>query len=190
MDSSQANGIANHFLGAIMTTADVSRYYTLEAGSPPSLMTKVHMFRSATQARLAADDRYELNPSYLEFGRIQFTDLEHGGEFLVKSPAAVLWESGTPRQTELFAATPFVKPSGIAALIYKFDRAGLELLLAPTTKAAGGRKIVTFGEPVSIGIWSHFVDEEAGTPFNQDVRDRFDDIGDLGEGDSAEDGQA
>src|SRR5436190_873454 len=94
MDETQLNPVAGMMIDSWFATATFRAEFADEYDLPPTLATKAHFMRSVIQAKIKDHSRYTLHPSYAEFGRVQFTDLELGQEFLLRSQSAVTIEHG------------------------------------------------------------------------------------------------
>ena len=184
MQPDELEPVAAHLIASYSDTAIYSRHFRDEHETPPSLMAKVHHLRSIVQARLATDERFELAPSFAEYGRVEFTALGTGRKFLLRSAGTLAVGRAKRRdKLALFAASKFLKTSDVQMLIYEFDRDGLSLSLAASAYRVGGKRLVARGEPTPIGFWPYLPSEVLeGGSFDQDVADPFSDVGDLDEG--------
>ncbi|TQK73346.1 hypothetical protein [Nocardioides sp. SLBN-35] len=190
MHKDRLGPVAQHLLASYDDTGSYSRQFSDEHGSPPSLMAKVHHMRSVIQARFVNDSNYELGSRYLDYGRVEFADLETGDRYLLKSSRAVAIETATARQqASLFPITNLIRPSDIKVVVYQFQRHGLNLSLAPAGTRGRSEKVYVADAPVLIGTWAYQPADddtaEQTKPFDQDARDTFGDLGDLGHDEEA-----
>ncbi len=187
MEKDRLDKIAKHLTAAYLDTAVYRRQFLDDHGSPPSLMAKIHNMRSAVQAALARDDRYELQSSYAEYGRVQFAEVATGDEFLLRSATAVKIEESKFEQLELVTNLTQVNPSGVHLLVYSFSKEGVCLSITGTVQRNGQRRLEAAGTPTFMGVWPYLPDDVSSS-FDQNEIDAFDDLGDLGEeGDAGED---
>lgn len=190
MDKGRLDEIAKHLTAAYLDTAVYGRQFLHDHGSPPSLMAKIHYMRSAVQAALTRDDRYELQTPYSEYGRVQFAEVSTGSEFLLRSAAAVKIEEFKFEQLELNTGLTMANPSGVHLLVYSFRGEGVSLSIAGTIRRNGRRRLEASGTPTFVGVWPYLPDDVTSS-FDQDQADAFGDLGDLGdlgeEGDAGED---
>ncbi|PUA81055.1 hypothetical protein [Nocardioides currus] len=183
MDKARLDPVATHLITSYVDTGSYSQRFKDDHHVPPSLMAKVHHLRSVIQALLVDDSNYELAPSYVDYGRVEFTDLKTGERYLLKSSKAVAIETATARQNgSLFPITNLIRPSDIKVIVYRFQRAGLELSIAPASTRGRSEKIHVADAPVLVDVWPYQTDELADQtkPFDQTARDNFADLGDLG----------
>lgn len=185
MQPDQLEPVAAHLIASYNDTAIYSRQFRDDHETPPSLMAKVHHLRSIVQARLTADERFELAPSFAEYGRVEFTELGTGSKFLLRSAGALAVERARRHeQLALFAFAKLIKTSDVQLLIYDFNHDGLSLSISAAAQRAGGKRLIARGEPMPIGFWPHVPDEDLmDGSFDQDNADPFDDVGDLSEED-------
>lgn len=173
--------VAAHLIASYVDTASYSRQFRDDHETPPSLMAKVHHLRSIVQARMTADDRFELSQPYAEYGRVQFTDRESGSKLLLRSAGALAVEKAKKsEQLALFAFAKLIKASDIQVLIYEFGQHGLSLSIAAASHRPGGKRLMVHGEPTLVGFWPYLPGDEP-QPFDQDAADPFGDVGGLDE---------
>ncbi len=185
MDRDRLDEIAEHLNAAYLDTAVYRREFLNDHGSPPSLMAKIHNMRSAVQAALARDDRYELRSAYAEYGRVQFAEIATGDEFLLRSSAAVRIEDSKSEQLELFPGLT----TAVHLLVYCFDKEGVRLSITGTTHRKGRRRLEAAGTLTPMGVWPYLT-HDLSSSFDQDGTDAFDDLGDLGDlGEEGTDGE-
>lgn len=181
--------VAKHLIAGYLDTGTYSRQFRDDHESPPSLMAKVHHMRSVIQARFVGDADFDLSPSYADYGRVEFTELESGDRFLLKSAKAVAIESATREGPGLFPVANLIRPSDVQVVVYRFRLGGLELSIAPASTRGRSEKLHVAAEPVLVGVWPYEAadlhEDEDAKPFDQDARDTFGDIGDLGHDESA-----
>lgn len=154
-------------------------------GTPPTLMSKVHHFRAAVQALLIDDERYELASGYVDFGRVEFTDLASKERYLLRSAGAVAIEKSnfSPLQSALFGVGNFIRPADVQVLVYEFEDGGVTLSIAPGVKRAGKSRVLVKGEPAKVGHWRLTSETGDAVPFDQEGRDSFSDVGELNQSD-------
>ncbi len=181
MERYELDSTARHLVRSYQATAIYSSEFLDEHGSPPTLMSKVHHMRSALQAAMTLDDRYDLMPSYSEFGRVQFKDGKTGHTLLLRSAAAVAIEKAKCfEQMEFFNVSAIEDPSRVRLLVYSFDIDGVNLFVAETAQRANGKTLIARGTPEFVGFWPYSTpDDNPQPPFDQKDRDWFGDIGDL-----------
>ena len=176
VDRDRLDKIAKHLNTAYLDTVVYRREFLNEHGSPPSLMAKIHNMRSAVQAALARDDRYELRLPYAEYGRVQFAEITTGDEFLLRSSAAVRIEDSKFEQLELFPGPT----TAVHLLVYSFEKEGVCLSITGTSRRQGRRRLEAAGPLIPLGVWPYLTHDDS-SPFDQDETDAFDDLGDLGD---------
>lgn len=192
METAQLDPVAAHLIAGYLDTQDYSLQFRDTYTTPPTLMTKVHHFRSIVQARLIEDDAYQLQPEWTDFGRVEFFDATTGDAYLLKSAGAVAIEKmkSDRAQLELMSAANLLKAADASALIYDFDRSGLTLWIAAALRRAKGTKVYVKGDPIHAGFWPYTYgsgpDDDRGVPFDQGGPDPFGDVGNLNESDEDE----
>jgi hypothetical protein len=172
-------------LVSYVETAAYSRQFTKDHGVPPTSMSKVHHLRSVAGALIARDERFELGHDYLDYGRIEITDVDTGEVLVLRSDAAAQIDLGRNR---LFDATRYIR-SNARLLVFKFQPQGLDLAVAGARRLRGRRRLVATGEPVFIGTWGYDHQGPSGPTrdgrlFDQGAADAFNELGgvsDLGE---------
>lgn len=146
-------------------------------------MALVHHMRSVIQGRLIADDRYELSPRYVDFGRVEVADRETGDRYLLRSSRAASIEKSTSSdQGSLFAQAPFLRRTDLTVLIYDFAADGLRLSTAAGMSPKGSSKVRIAGSPEPAAFLAYEGDDDGDQGvFRQGAVDAFRDLGDLGE---------
>ncbi|WP_349269127.1 hypothetical protein [Mycolicibacterium parafortuitum] len=180
MDATQLDPFAKTLVSSWMSTASFSQQFREEHDFPPSTAAKAHYFRSVVQARVTQGDRYELHPEFVEFGRVQVTDLATTQAYLLRSMSAVSIETARAarRQLELFAIPQVFD---VNLLVYQIEKEGMHLWRCGTTRAAGEKRLTRFGELHYIGFWpfDDFDGDGGEGGFVQGPIDPWDDLGDL-----------
>jgi hypothetical protein len=193
METVQLDPVAAHLIAGYLDTQDYSLQFRDTYSTPPTLMTKVHHFRSIVQARLIEDDAYQLEPGWTDFGRVEFFDATED-RYLLKSAGAVAIEKmkNDRAQLELISAGNLLRAADAKALIYEFDHSGLTLSIAAAVTRSKGTKVYVKGDPIYAGFWPYNYgsgpDDDGGVPFDQGGRDPFGDVGNLDESDEDEAG--
>jgi hypothetical protein len=189
MEKERLDSVANHLIASVFDMKAFSRQFLDDYGTPPTLMAKVHYFRSAVQARLIDDEEFDLASAYVDFGRVEFVDAVTQERFLLKSSGALAVEKqkNVFQQLALFEVGNLLRPAAVRVLIYEFDKSGLNLSIASAVTRNGGVRVFVTGDPVPLGSFRGEGDRD-GMSFDQDVRDPFADVGFLNEGGESEDG--
>ncbi|RLV50532.1 hypothetical protein D9V37_00640 [Nocardioides mangrovicus] len=189
MEKDHLDPIAAHLIGSYLDTGAYSRQFKDDNHDvPPSNMARVHHHRSLMQARIIHDDAYDLSPSYVDFGRVEFVERQTEERILLRSATAVAiqkrWDDRG--QGALFGVGSLLKPVDIRVLVYEFDAAGLTLSIAAGAKRAASTRVYVKGEPIFAGFWPYFDDGGSDdVPFDQGSRDPFGDVGTLEEDEEA-----
>lgn len=170
---SDLDEFAHIMMSSYLATAAYSLKFKNDFDSPPTALAKAHHLRSVVQAQIAESERYELHKEYVEFGRVEVTDLQTQVTLLLRSASAVAIESAQSEWT-LFDVKPTRE---VTLLIYKFDRSGLALSKSATAFSTTSRRRLPSGNVQPIGFW-RFDDTPAATPtFDQGASDPFGDLG-------------
>lgn len=177
MERARLDKIAEYLVSGYLDTLAYSRQFMDDHGAPPSLMAKVHHMRSTVQVALTKDDVYDLHSSYTEYGRVRFSEIATGDDFLLRSAATVKIEEAKYEQLELITGLTPVSPSGVLLLVYKFSREGVSLSIAESVQRAGRARLEAAGTPSYVGLWPYIADETPA-PFNQVTDDFFEDLED------------
>lgn len=185
MSTDRFDAVAAHIISSARHTTDYRDQFLDEHGTPPTLMAKVHHFRSVIQALLISDERYELASAYGDFGRVEFKELATEERYLLRSAGAFAIEKNNvdPLQSALFAIGQLLRPTAVQVLIYEFENRGVTLSVAPGVRRAGKSRVLVKSEPIKVGHWPLVGDIDEAAPFEQDQRDPFGDVGDLNEDD-------
>jgi len=183
MECDELNRAAEHMLASYSETADYSRQFRDDHGTPPTMMAKVHHHRSLLQAHLTTDDLFELSASYAEYGRVHFTATETGSEFVLRSRGTLTVERATnPDQLTLFPYSDDAAASDVELLVYEFAPLGMTLWTVAAARIDGKSRLVGVGDPVLLGVWPYVTPNDEPPGFDQDRSDPFDDLGDLDDG--------
>lgn len=183
MNKLQLDPFAEHLLGAYGETAAYSRQFRDERKMPPTSMAKLHHLRSLVQAFVTDDERYELHPAYVEFGRVQCLDRLTGYEFVLRSASAVQIETAKRdhETAPLFDAAPHKIHSKVRLLINEFTENGLCLSEASAAQRPGRTRLEVSGAVQFIALWPYTASEPEGTrTFDQGVTDDFKEVGRFG----------
>lgn len=184
MEINGLDSVANHLIASVRDMRDFAHEFLDDHGTPPTLMAKVHHFRSVVQARLIDDEGFDLASTYVDFGRVEFVDVATKERFLLKSCGALAVEKqkNSFQQLALFEIGKLFQPTTVRVLVYEFDRSGLTLAVAPGVTRNGSVRVYVQGEPVKAGFWPFGEGEAFEMPaFDQDIRDPFTDVGFLNE---------
>jgi hypothetical protein len=184
MDKTQLDPLARMLVGAYLDTASHNRAFMDDYGQPPTAMALAHHIRSIVQARVTQSTCYKLTPAYVEFGRVQVTDLNSRRTYLLRSLAALAVENRLrdyQRET-LFPDLTF--DSDVVGLVYRFHAEGLDLAVAGTRHDGAKWRLRVLGVPTHIGTWPYV--PYSPPPFDQDIEDPFTDIGSVDFDDEAE----
>ncbi len=172
--------VAKYLLSSAHDTKEFSLEFKLKHDMPPTVMSQRHYLRSVLQAKLARDDAYELSARRVEFGRIEFTDRDLNMRFLLKSSAAFAIEQQMEMGGQL-AFFPVPAPSLVADLqiiVFDLGRTELTFATAPAMEVGSKKQVRVVGQLVHAGRWPiEEADIGETTLFDQDVRDRFDELG-------------
>src|SRR5699024_2107903 len=115
-----------------------------------------------------------------DFNRVEFTDLETGLVYRLKSDAARGIDQWANAPT-LFDSMKYIVAPAVM-LIHRFTPNGLDLAVAGTKALPGSSRLVVTGDPTPIGSWPYAADF-GGALFDQAEEDWFDDLaGDEEEG--------
>lgn len=175
MTENDLKPLARLLLLAYAATAAYSRNFKDEHGSPPSQHAKVHHLRSVVQALTRREDRFELDPDFVEFGRVLIVDRKTKRQYLLRSASMVAIERAR-RELTLFDTIKLIK-SDVTLLVYAFTALGLELAVAETIQRPGKSRLLAGHPPQHVGIWTYDVDDEQTAAFDQDSVDDFDELG-------------
>lgn len=180
MEKVRLDKIAEYLVSGYLDALAYSRQFMDDHEAPPSLMAKIHHMRAAVQAAIAKDDCLDLHSSYTEYGRVQFSEVATGDQFLLRSAATVKIEKAKHEQLEFFTGLTPVNPSGVLLLVYQFSREGVSLSIAESVRRQGRVRLETAGTPTYVGLWPYISDERSA-PFDQINDDSFEDLGDPGD---------
>ena len=75
-----------------LETVPYSREFMRSWNHPPTLAAKVQHMRAIAQAKVSDDDLWELDPDFVEFGKLQVRHAVTGQLYLVRSSGAVAIE--------------------------------------------------------------------------------------------------
>lgn len=173
MDAAELDPFARIMVSSYLATSVYSRNFGNEWGSPPTIVSKAHHFRSVVQAQVTGSARYQLGTAYMEFGRVQVADTESGRTYLIRSMPAVNIEDSRP-QLGLF---PIPAAYEVNMLVYQFEREGMRLWRCGTTQAEGRRRLIPAGELLEMGFWPFDDFGPDGSAFDQGGIDPFPDLG-------------
>ena len=171
--------LAGFLIHAYVDTANYSRDFFDDYSWPLTVMAKVHRMRSIIQAFVSQDDRFLLGNNFAEFGRVEIEDRLLGRHYLLRSESAVKIECFKRQQEALFE-WPRSVTSEVVLLVHKFHKQGLDLFLAGTQLAVGGRnRLEAMEVPRFVGTWTYEYGWPA--PFDQREVEAFRDVGALDE---------
>lgn len=142
-------------------------------------MARVHDMRSAMISLVAADDSglVALGSEYLDFGKVDLTDVVTGRRYLLKARSTV-------NRSGVIEPTLFDLEDAVSVLLYSFENSNLVLEAAPValTRTGDRVRISLLGAIELLGKWPLNGDsDDSGTTFDQGSKDKFDDLGDIGE---------
>jgi len=130
------------------------------------------------QSRITKSDRFLLQGDWTEYGRVQYQDLAHSEVLLLRSKTGITIEKERRQREALFETTSMIQ-SDVRMLAYQFQREGLELNVAGTTRQAGKARLVASGVPSFVGFWPYDYFGPADDPFPQTKPDLFGELGDM-----------
>lgn len=180
MNFESLDRIAQYLLSSARDTRYFSFGFKETYDMPPTAMSQVHYMRSALQAKLTKDDAYELSGRRAEFGRIEFTDLDQNARFLLKSSTAFAIEQQleTAGQLALFPAPGAPHTADLHILVFDLGRRELRFATAPAIEVGFKKQVRVIGQLNAAGTWPLEDTEFDGVAgFDQDLRDRFDELG-------------
>jgi hypothetical protein len=184
MREQQLAPVAGMMIDAYLATAEYRHTFATEHGLPPTLASRAHHMRSVMQARIRDDGRYALHAEYAELGRVQFTDREHDQVFVIRSESAVAIERRKAQREALFNSIEYLK-SDVLMIVYEFALQDLSLSIAGTRRVADRKRLEQTGDATFVGLWAF---TPTDTPaFDQNERDRFDDLEQDDEAETGED---
>jgi len=175
MDKAHLDPIAPLLLAAHADRHAYQRRFMDDHGMPPTSIAGWQHFRAVVQAQVLGADGLELDPGYLEMGRVAFVDRKTKDSFLLRSAPALAIELGQHQEQHLFE----VDESDVRLLVFRFDTTGLNLSVADTWRKLGGKHLFATGPAVLVGTWPYSSGDPE--PFNQGDNDGFEGIGDTGE---------
>ena len=182
MDQLQLNPFADLYLRDYWDLALVNRAFMDEYKFPLTLAAKAHVLRSVAQAWMTESDLFQLDESYLQSGRLQFTDIGTGKTFLVRSSSSVSIEASTRQRDALFDSRPLLV-SDVTMIVYKFHDAGMDLGIAATRRVQNRSRLEAVGAPFHVATWQYSSVET--DVFEEGISDPFRDVGEI---DESEDG--
>lgn len=185
MDQARFTPIAEILVTAYLETGSYSKDFREQYGCPPTILAKAHHLRSVVQAEVAGVGGLRLGDRYVEFGRVEITELSTGECYVLQSESSLTIEMMVRQRDTLFDATSYIE-STTKMLIYAFEPKGLELSLAGAIVRPSSQRLYAAGPPAFIGVWPY--DTSHSEPFDQDEsRDAFGDLGDVDMDEQGED---
>jgi hypothetical protein len=172
--------VAQFLLSSARDTHDFRFDFKAMYDMPPTAMSQVHYLRSILQAKLANDDAYELSSRRAEFGRVEFTDLDLNSRFLLKSSTAFAIEQQmeTAGQLAFFPAPRPTQAADLHVIVFDLGRTELKFAIAPAIEVGRKKQVRVIGQLEPAGCWPlEDTDFDGASPFDQDLRDRFDELG-------------
>lgn len=184
---SQYDAIASIMLNAYSSVGDYRAFHMEQCeNDPPTLFAKLHHLRSVVQSSLTKSERFQLHGDWTEYGRVQYEDLEHSEVLLLRSKTGITIEKERRQREALFHTSAMIQ-SEVRLLAYQFQREGLELNIAGTTRQQGKSRLIASGVPVFVGLWSYDYFDPANGPFPQGKPDLFGELGHMDIDDAARD---
>ncbi|MGU3293876.1 hypothetical protein [Williamsia sp. M5A3_1d] len=186
----EMDDFAGLMVAAYRLAAADARLFMAEHGSPTTTMDKAHRLRSLIQAGVTQSDRFRLHPEYMEFGRVQFTDVQTSATRVLRSRSAVAVEKDArfDGQYMLFPEPQRVGGRGLPQLlVYEFDRTGLSAWMCATRREGRSTRLIPASDLGWIGFWPFDTPGgsggDGGGQFDQGPQDPFGDLGnpDIGE---------
>ena len=137
------------------------RDYTLQAAAlhqkvhktRPTKIVMAQELRSSVAAQMSAGaTKFELDPQYVEFGRVAFTFPESGARFQLKSRAALPFNFPLPLEGDLISVSPDI----IFLLVFDFEHGDLVLDSVPARmlRTQRGRRFELLDGLTPLGRWS------------------------------------
>lgn len=167
-----------------LETSSYSRDFKEQHGFPPNTMSKSQHLRSVVQAAVQRDDGMILGERWVEFGRVEITVRATGDRYVFKSERSLRIEQTMRQRERLFDANTYLEAKAML-LVYRFHTNGVDLSLTGAVVKPSRQTLRAAGEPSFVGTWPYNLGE--GESFNQDEgRDAFGDLGDLGLADEDE----
>jgi hypothetical protein len=163
MNRMQLDPIAQILLEAHAEKISYWRIFRDDHGHPPTAQSCAHHFRSVAQGLVDLDESFDLCHDYIESGRLAYTDLATGKQYVVRSNRATAIEQHQAHGT-LFDSTVYIR-SKVTMLIYNFDTDGMDLSVAGTQQQQGRDRLEPSGIPTFIGTWTFTNIEQP--PFDQ-----------------------
>ena len=189
MQSDVVDPLAQILVASYRAASADARAFTDEWGHPPTTMDKAHRFRSIVQALVSDSDRYQLHADYVESGRVQVTDYDAPGSYLIRSRSAIEIEASfaAPEQLLLFNAKRQRKSGYPDLLAYDFEPRGMRVWSCPTEQKGDRKRLMPAGAFDFVGFWPFdAAPHPDGEPFDQGAEDPWDDLGNLDIGGEAE----
>jgi hypothetical protein len=177
MNKAALESTAKLLLSAHADKRAYQRRFLDDHGMPPTSIAAWQHFRAVVQALVLGSESLELDPAYLELGRVAFIDHNTKHSFLLRSAPALAIELGQQQEQQLFE----VDQSDVHLLVFRFHTSGLDLSVADTWRKLGGRHLFATGPAVLVGTWPYTSDEPE--PFDQGDDDGFDEIEGTGDQD-------
>lgn len=174
--------MAEHLISGYLSTASYGRAFHDEHDSVPSKMARIHHMRSVIQARLTVDDRFDLSTDYIEYGKVCFTDLDNGQEYVLRSSGSVAVEQHCVGSQYSLFHIPTTRARQLPQLlIYDFFQYGLNLAVSQSRRRPGKKRLLPTGDILTIGTWAFpDIDGPNGNgSFDQETRDSFDELGNF-----------
>jgi len=176
MDQDPFAVIAEVLASGYLEALSYSRQFQEQHGSPPTILAKSHHLRSVVQAQIQEREGLELDPAYIEFGRVEII-VTSGTRYVLRSDASLAVEQMFRQQEALFDSNAYIR-SDRMILVYGFEQDGVTLCLAGAIRRPIGRRLFASGEPAFVGRWPY--DQERSQAFDQDEsRDVFGDLGNV-----------
>lgn len=179
MTPADLDPFAQTLISAYHDAAAYSTWFMQRHGTPPNTMSKAHHLRCAAQVGFANDDRYKLQPSYLEFGRVAVADLVTGQALVLRSEGALAAEDRSKQGSLLEDSYIQRVPAVELLVINAFTPTGLRLAVAGAVRTSRSNRIQPAGPPVPMGLWPYGSGDGPPGSFDQGSPDPFVDLGDL-----------
>jgi hypothetical protein len=129
-------------------------------------MAMAHELRSSVAAQMVAGaTEFELEPQYVDFGRIAFVNPASGANYQLKSRAALPFELPLPLDGDHISVSPDV----VFLVVFDFVDSELILEIVPArmVKTERRRRFQLLDGLTPLGAWSDHSHRRRSTGFNQ-----------------------
>lgn len=136
----------------------------------PTKMAMAHELRSSVAAQMVAGaTEFELEPQYVDFGRIAFVNPVSGARYQLKSRAALPFELPLPLDGDYISVSPDV----VFLVIFDFVDGELILEIVPArmVKTERRRRFQLLDGLTPLGSWSDLSQRERSSGFDQEETD-------------------